>query len=215
LYRTLTIHTVNIHSHTIGCLLFAWLPFHFYANVYNKIENPQPAEALLFVLYFIGVALCFACSAWFVVRMTESIEMKTDKTVRSCHVTWNLSPSAASFGNRLDFCGIVLLMWGASLPSIHFAFACDPTLKIIHWCFVWLSTTSMVACKAHQLQFMLTKSRYRQVQVDAYCSPSIRRFWDPRFANIERWCTRASASRRFCSSRTVSSFTALRYRKGV
>jgi adiponectin receptor len=27
-------------------------------------------------------------------------------------------------------------MWGASLPSIHFAFACDPTLKTIHWCLV-------------------------------------------------------------------------------
>jgi adiponectin receptor len=49
-------------SHTIGYLLFAWLPFHFYADVCNEIEDPQSAGALLFVLYSIGVALCFACS---------------------------------------------------------------------------------------------------------------------------------------------------------
>nr|POE47260.1 hypothetical protein CFP56_00592 [Quercus suber] len=28
-------------------------------------------------------------------------------------------------------------MWGASLPSIHFAFVCDPALKQLHWYLVW------------------------------------------------------------------------------
>lgn len=80
--QTLISHTVNIHSHTIGCLLFAWLPFHFYGNVYSEIENPQPLEALLFVLYFVGVALCFACSAWYVVRMMH-LCMVCGKLIRS------------------------------------------------------------------------------------------------------------------------------------
>ena len=81
-------------------------------------------------------------------KVPEHFHRKPDQIICSCHVTWNLSPSAASFGNRLDFCGIVLLMWGASLPSICFAFACDPTMKIIHWCLVWLSTASIAACEA-------------------------------------------------------------------
>lgn len=67
------------------------------------------------------------------------LDKKAKSFVCSCHVSWNISPSVASFGNRLDICGIVLLMWGASLPSIHFAFWCDSALKIAHWCFVCLS----------------------------------------------------------------------------
>ena len=36
-------------------------------------------------------------------------------------------------GNKLDFTGIVLLMWTASVASIHFAFICDPCLRSLHW----------------------------------------------------------------------------------
>jgi len=86
-------------------------------------------------------------------KVPEHFHRKADQIICSCHVTWNLSPSAASFGNRLDFCGIVLLMWGASLPSIYFAFACDPTMKIIHWCLVWLSTASIAACETCESHF--------------------------------------------------------------
>ena len=54
---------VNIHSQVIGCILFAWLPVHFYGTVYKEIDHPQPVDAVLFILYFLGVAVCFGCSA--------------------------------------------------------------------------------------------------------------------------------------------------------
>ena len=69
-----------------------------------------------------------------------------DFAIRSCHIIWNLSAPAACFGNRLDFSGIVLLMWGASIPSIHYAFICDTTLEYLH-CFLVsqsVSTTSNI-----------------------------------------------------------------------
>ncbi|KAL1589725.1 hypothetical protein WHR41_01655 [Cladosporium halotolerans] len=141
--------TVNIHSHTIGSLLFAWLPYHFYANVYQEVDNSQPIDALLFVLYFTGVALCFACSA-------------------CCHVIWNLSAPAASFGNRLDFSGIVLLMWGASLPSIHFAFLCDPMLKYLHWGLVSLSASGCIVFTLHPSFLGPTFRKYRALMYTCF-----------------------------------------------
>jgi predicted membrane channel-forming protein YqfA (hemolysin III family) len=154
------------------------------STILLKTRNPLRHSYLCFTLSALLYALHVQHGMSF--EVLDSIDRKAYMPVRSCHVTWNLSPSAASFGNRLDFGGIVLLMWGASLPSIHFAFACDPMMKIIHWCFVRLSTTSTAACELNNSDPKLTKFRYRQVQADAYCSLSIRRFWDPHFANIER-----------------------------
>lgn len=57
--------SVNIHSHAIGSALFAWLPFHFYTTVYQEVQGARPIDAVLFTVYFLAVAACFACSAWY------------------------------------------------------------------------------------------------------------------------------------------------------
>jgi adiponectin receptor len=139
---------VNIHSHTFGAALFAILPFHFYYTLYLRIEEAQPADAAVFLLYFTGVAICFACSA-------------------GCHVVWNHSPSVARLGNRLDFSGIVILMWGASLASIHFAFICDPWLRTIHWILV---SASASGCVAFSLYPMFSKPAFRMARASMYAS---------------------------------------------
>ncbi|KAI5271156.1 hypothetical protein E4T47_05480, partial [Aureobasidium subglaciale] len=77
---------VNIHSHTLGAVLFALLPFHFLYTLYQHVETAQPIDAIVFTLYFLGVAICFTCSA-------------------GCHIVWSHSPPIASLGNRLDFSG--------------------------------------------------------------------------------------------------------------
>lgn len=58
------------------------------------------------------------------------------KPLASCHVVWNHSPSWAVFGNQLDYLGIVLLMWTASLPTIYYGFICNAGLRYFHWTFV-------------------------------------------------------------------------------
>jgi hypothetical protein len=75
--------------------------------------------------------------------------MLAEFVTRSCHIIWNLSAPAACFGNRLDFSGIVLLMWGASIPSIHYAFVCDTTLEYLHCSLVSHSVSSTSNTPAH------------------------------------------------------------------
>ncbi|KAF2758484.1 mPR-typeG-protein-coupled receptor [Pseudovirgaria hyperparasitica] len=116
--------TINIISHIAGSVLFAALPFHFYYSVYLETPHASLIDFVLFTGYFHGVSICFACSA-------------------SCHIVWNHSPSIASFGNQLDYLGIVLLMWTASLPSIYYGFICDPTLRYFHWA---LTTALAAGC---------------------------------------------------------------------
>jgi adiponectin receptor len=72
-----------------------------------------------------------------------------DFVTHSCHIIWNLSAPAACFGNRLDFSGIVLLMWGASIPSIHYAFVCDMTLEYLHCFLVSQSVSATSEIQAH------------------------------------------------------------------
>jgi len=122
--------TINIHSHIIGCVLFAAAPWHFYQNVYLHYPNATITDLALFSLYLLGVSVCFACSA-------------------CCHILWNHSHKVASFGNQLDYLGIILLMWGASLPSIHYGFLCDATLRNAHWFLVSLLASGCVYVTLH------------------------------------------------------------------
>ena len=133
--------TVNILSHILGSILFAALPWHFYSHVYMNLPEALPVDLVLFTLYFWGVSVCFACSA-------------------SCHIVWNHSPAVASFGNQLDYLGIVLLMWGASLPSIYYGFICDPALRYAHW---FLTSLLALGC-------VITTMHPR------FCSPSFRAY---------------------------------------
>jgi len=36
-------------------------------------------------------------------------------------------------GLKLDFQGVILLMWGANIPLIYYSFVCDPRLQVTHW----------------------------------------------------------------------------------
>ncbi|KAK3050667.1 hypothetical protein LTR09_008033 [Extremus antarcticus] len=122
--------TVNIHLHTLGSLLFLRFPLHFWITLFSRTEGATPGDAMVFIIYFLGVAVCFACSA-------------------SCHVLWNLNQKAASFGNKLDLCGIVLLMWSASVASVHFAFVCDPGLRLVRWALITVSATGCIFFTLH------------------------------------------------------------------
>ena len=56
--------SVNIHSHSIRAIIFSIiLPFHFYTTLYQAVPEAQPIDGVVFLIYFAGVAACFACSA--------------------------------------------------------------------------------------------------------------------------------------------------------
>ncbi|KAK0648587.1 hemolysin-III channel protein-like protein Izh2 [Cercophora newfieldiana] len=107
--------TVNIVSHAIGAVIFFVLPFY----IFNTEIPPRYAVAtftdkVVCSAYFLGVAVCFVFSVGF-------------------HIFFNHSPRLFSMGQKLDFQGVVLLMWGANVPLIYYSFICDPELQIRYW----------------------------------------------------------------------------------
>jgi predicted membrane channel-forming protein YqfA (hemolysin III family) len=50
----------------------------------------------------------------------------------SFHVFENHSPLVAKYCNMLDYLGIVVLMWGAAISTIHLGFQCDQALRVIY-----------------------------------------------------------------------------------
>jgi adiponectin receptor len=159
---------VNIQSHSLGAIIFSFcLPLHFYFALYRNLPAAQPIDAVVFSLYFAGVTWCFAISAAFHTAGSHS---------RTVHKKYN----------RADCCGIVLLMWGASLASIHFAFICDARTKSLHWFLVRLvhylcsdrtctdgslqSSASATGCIAFILGPMFIQPQYRSLRAITYLS---------------------------------------------
>ncbi|MCJ1312303.1 hypothetical protein MMC25_005977 [Agyrium rufum] len=123
--------TVNIYSHLIGSTIFFVSPFY----VYHELSGPRYASAtwadlVVWSTFFFGVAICFALSATF-------------------HIVQNHSPKTNIFGNQLDYLGIVILMWGSTLPSIHYGFHCHPALQALYTCNVSLFATLCIYATFH------------------------------------------------------------------
>ena len=54
----------------------------------------------------------------------------------SFHIVSNHSARVASFGNQLDYLGIVILMWGSTIPTVYYGFYCQQELQIAYFVMV-------------------------------------------------------------------------------
>lgn len=106
--------TINIHSHLIGSLLFFSLPAWTYNVVFKEYPTTNYYDMAVFSTFYFGVAICFLLSSSF--------------HVINCH-----SQRINVFGNQLDYLGIVLLMWGATIPSVYYGFHDLVKLRNIYW----------------------------------------------------------------------------------
>jgi adiponectin receptor len=104
---------VNIYSHFLGAALFAILSIFVCVEIRNYYAVIQVSDVLVFAAFFLGVVLCFSFSGFF-------------------HILSNYSEEVAAFWNRLDYLGIVILMWGSTVPSIYYGFYCDPNLRRLY-----------------------------------------------------------------------------------
>ncbi|KAF2149646.1 Hly-III related protein [Myriangium duriaei CBS 260.36] len=134
-YRTwsyLHNETVNIFSHVAGSLLFFVLPFVVLSQqVPPRWSIATYADRVVCCIYFVGVAICFALSTVFHTLL--------------CHQDRRLM----TLGMQLDFQGVLLLMWGATVPLIYYGFVCDPHLRWVYWS---LQTISALGTSAFTLQ---------------------------------------------------------------
>jgi adiponectin receptor len=95
-------------------------------------------------------------------------------TIFRFHILWNHSCTVSKFCNKLDYLGILVLMWGAGVPTIYYGFPCDYDLRLTYW--------GMVRCDLpHLLSLVLTQV---QTSVTALCCTFLTlspRFGSPQF----------------------------------
>lgn len=108
---------VNIYSHLLGAVLFATLPIYVYVRVRNHHSTFQIGDIISFATFLFGVVLCFSLSASF-------------------HTLLNHSEKVAAYWNQFDYLGIVILIWGSTVPSVYYGFYCDPNLQKLYWAVV-------------------------------------------------------------------------------
>ncbi|KFH43607.1 Adiponectin receptor protein-like protein [Hapsidospora chrysogenum ATCC 11550] len=112
--------------------MFALLPFYFYYYVFHLAPNAQIVDLLVISIYSYGVAVCFAFSS-----ATKS-ELPQDSTYYGNHIQ-----EFAKFCNKLDYVGILVLMWGAGIPTIYYGFFCNPGLQMLYWTSLYSAPSSL------------------------------------------------------------------------
>ncbi|KAL3419429.1 hemolysin-iii channel protein [Phlyctema vagabunda] len=106
--------TVNIYSHICGAMLFSILPVYIYITLIPRYIQADTGDLVVFTMFFSGVSICFMLSALY-------------------HTLASHSEAISAFGNQLDHLGIVILMWGSTIPTIYYGFYCNETLQHVYW----------------------------------------------------------------------------------
>ncbi|KAF2803787.1 HlyIII-domain-containing protein [Mytilinidion resinicola] len=109
--------TVNIYSHLLGSIGSIISGIVVYTGVLPRYSSATPEDVFVFSCFFAGAAACMGMSAAF-------------------HTISNHSHAVASFGNKLDYLGIVFLIWGSFVPSIYYGFQTQPDLIRRYWAMI-------------------------------------------------------------------------------
>ncbi|KAF2681642.1 mPR-typeG-protein-coupled receptor [Lentithecium fluviatile CBS 122367] len=138
--------TVNIHSHLIGSILFFTLPYIIYENLRPRYDTASTADIVVWSTFFFGVAICFLLSSTF-------------------HIFNNHSEQVHKFGNQLDYLGIVILMWGSTIPCVYYGFFCTPSLQKTYYTLV---STLALLCTYATLHPAFRRPKYRPYRTLMY-----------------------------------------------
>lgn len=101
--------TVNIWTHLLGALLALFGSYFVYSNLAPRYLSATREDVFVFGCFFIGAVGCLGMSATY-------------------HTISNHSHGVAIWGNKLDYLGIVLLIWGSFIPVLYYAFQSEPQL---------------------------------------------------------------------------------------
>lgn len=109
--------SVNIYSHLLGAIFLSISSIILYHTFEPRYPSASQDDMLAFVCFFAGAAVCLGMSATF-------------------HTISNHSDKVASIGNKLDYVGIVFLIWGSFIPSIFYGFCGQEKLQKTYWAMV-------------------------------------------------------------------------------
>ncbi|KAK7604851.1 hypothetical protein V9T40_006037 [Parthenolecanium corni] len=108
--------TVNIWTHLLGCIGFMGIAVYFLIRASDEVKVP---EKLVFMLYFAGTIICLGLSSAF--------------HTLHCHSEW-----VGKLFNKLDYCGIAVLIMVSFVPWLYFGFYCHLYSKIVYTTIVLL-----------------------------------------------------------------------------
>ncbi|KAK3649712.1 hypothetical protein LTR56_006672 [Elasticomyces elasticus] len=106
--------SVNVYTHLAGAIMALIAGIVLYTHIRPRYELATNDDIGVFACYFIGAVTCLGMSATY-------------------HTISNHSEVVAKFGNRLDYMGIVFLIWGSFIPSIYYGFSAEPQLVRLYW----------------------------------------------------------------------------------
>lgn len=109
--------SVNIWTHLLGAIAAVLSASGILFAVKPRFDQATSQDVLVFSCFFAGAFACLGMSATF-------------------HTISNHSAAVQKFGNRLDYIGIIFLIWGSFIPSIYYGFAADPKLIQVYWSMV-------------------------------------------------------------------------------
>ncbi|KAF2500243.1 HlyIII-domain-containing protein [Lophium mytilinum] len=109
--------TVNIYSHLLGSIGSIISGIVVYISVLPRYSLATSEDVFVFSCFFAGAAACMGMSAVF-------------------HAISNHSHAVASFGNKLDYLGIVFLIWGSFVPTLFYGFQTQPELMKRYWAMI-------------------------------------------------------------------------------
>lgn len=146
--------TVNIWSHLLGALLFALSLYHLYTGALPRLVYASWSDTIAVTVYYVGVVNCFILSTIF-------------------HILSNHSADVHRFGNELDHIGVVLVIYGSTLPATYFEFYCRPELQKVYWT---LSTVFAVASAVFTLRPKFRQPTYRRARFYMYTALGLSTF---------------------------------------
>ena len=112
----------------------------------------------------------------------------------SFHIISNHSPRVNVLGNQLDYLGVVILMWGSTIPSVYYGYYCDPTLQKLYWTMVdvphrnletggdadWAHRSLPLPLPVQQQRYIQAFARQRCARIAPQCTPDLAcPFWSP------------------------------------
>ncbi|KAH9877118.1 hypothetical protein IAQ61_002481 [Plenodomus lingam] len=126
--------TVNIYTHLIGALLALFASGILYSVLAPRYESATREDVYVFACYFAGAVVCLGMSATY-------------------HTIQNHSHEVAVWGNKLDYLGIVALIWGSFIPVLYYGFIEEPELQRTYWTMITtLAAATSIACTHHKLR---------------------------------------------------------------
>lgn len=109
--------SVNIYTHLLGSLAFFATSYFLYNELKPRYDTADRQDVWVFGCFFAGAVACLGMSGTY-------------------HTVSNHSHAVAVWGNKLDYLGIVFLIWGSFVPVLFYAFQQEPGLMRVYWSMV-------------------------------------------------------------------------------